>query len=237
MTEREKNIDKIQKLLAMAESPYEKEAETAMRLAGKLLAKNGLTMEEVRAQKMDESRVTMVKYVTKADRTGWLGNLSYSVSKTFDCNSLRGRGSNTRSHVLIFIGVKKDVEMAVHFFSYFKDRVDSLASQFERNYGKGFKGQEVDAYRVGVVKTLSRRLREAFEAKVAATNNCTDLVLLKDQMIRKFQNDQFPKVNKSRSLKTHGSHDAYNRGRRDGEGISIHTPVSGGAGRVNQIGR
>lgn len=225
--ERGKTIDKVRKLLALAASPHEGEASLAMEKAGQILAASGLTMAEVTAQKTPDSQVDVVRVTERADRTGWLGSLSYLVAQAFDCRSLRGKGRNTRSHVLIFIGLKRDVEMASHFFTYLKREVDSMASRFESERGRGYKGLEVDAYRVGAVKTIGRRLREVFDSKMASTEGCTALVVLKEGKIRDRMNQLFPSVRKSQSARRTGSRDAYDRGRRDGEGVALNRAIGG----------
>lgn len=232
--ERTKTIEKIQKLLALASSPHEGEASLAMEKAGQILAAAGLTMEEVRTQKTEDSQVSVEKVTAKADRTGWLGALAFSVSLAFDCKSLRSKGKNTRSHVMVFIGLKKDVEMATHFFVYLKREIDSLASRFEADRGRGWRGLEVDAYRVGAVRTVGRRLREMFEAKTAATSDCTALVVLKGKKIDEKMQSLFPRITPSRSAKSTGSHGAFAAGRRDGENISLRRSVGGNGQR--QIG-
>lgn len=234
MTDREKTIDRIQKLLALATSPYDGEAQSAMEKAGQLLVRAGLTMEEVQAQKTEDSRIEVVRVTERADRKGWLESLAVHVAKTFDCEVLKAHRTysdeSLRRHVMIFIGLKRDVEIAASIFTYLTRQVNDLADGFRFSLGRSARGNghalEVDAYRIGVVKTVGRRLREVFAAKTA-TIGSTELVLVKSQLVTAACKRFFPNVNTSRQTKKTGSYEAYQKGLTDGARVAINRMVDG----------
>lgn len=100
--EKDKIINKIQKLLALASSKNENEAQTAMLMAQKLMAIHNIEMSQVETVGVDNNVIEEQADV-KSHKTKWKRWLANVIAINFRCETfLRGYGTyNT-----IFVGRK-----------------------------------------------------------------------------------------------------------------------------------
>jgi hypothetical protein len=80
-------IKKIKKLLALSESPYPKEAKSALVKAKKLLADHNLSMEDVNAGGEDEEALEKNEVVSPYPRSvpNWLLYMAQTIAENFGC--------------------------------------------------------------------------------------------------------------------------------------------------------
>ena len=100
-------IEKIKKLLALANSSNEHEAALAASHAQRLLSEHNLAMADIEAankpEKADKVEASVSKTLPK-----WLRILSASVSAAFDCQAVHYPSTGK----MVFIGVGADVQIA-----------------------------------------------------------------------------------------------------------------------------
>lgn len=116
-------IDKIKKLLALANSSNEHEAALAAGHAQRLLSEHNLAMADIDAShkpdKADSVETVVPKVLPK-----WLRYLCAGVSTAFDCQTVHYPSTGK----MVFIGVGADVEIASYTFSYLNNVVRKLCT-------------------------------------------------------------------------------------------------------------
>src|SRR5665647_2084435 len=122
-------IEKIKKLLSLANSSNEHEAALAAGHAQRLLSEHNLAMADIEAShkpdKADKVETTVSKSLPK-----WLRHLSAGVSTAFDCQAIHHPATGKMS----FIGVGADVQVAAYTFAYLDRTVRKLCTNYMKHH-------------------------------------------------------------------------------------------------------
>jgi len=122
-------IDKIRKLLALANSSNEHEAALAASHAQRLLSAHNLAMADIQSehkpQSADKVEATVSKTLPK-----WVRHLSAGVCTAFDCQGIHHPATGK----LTFIGVGADVQIAAYTFTYLDKTVRKLCSHYMKHH-------------------------------------------------------------------------------------------------------
>lgn len=187
----EKVIDKIRKLLALATSSNENEAQSAMLMAQRWMAKYNIEMSQVEDAPVDHE-VVEEEADKKRHRTKWKRSLAEVIADNFNCDIFfRGHGS----YATIFVGKKDSIEICKTVYSAAVMFIDREFSKYWNEEGKWHEFKLFGQANAKVERPLSdsivmkdsyargfiRRLRERFkEQKVEAEQEGWGLVLVKD---------------------------------------------------------
>ena len=121
-TERTKIIERIKNILARANgTPYEGEAQTALKIAQDHMTKYGLSITDIELSKELENEIVSVIVDDHASHKcveRWELKLAYAVGEVFDVQAFRSVRSlySGRTTKIKFVGYKQDVEMATIVF-------------------------------------------------------------------------------------------------------------------------
>jgi len=131
LEEKEKIIDKIKKLLKLAQGTnFEAESQKAMLLAQKLLAENGLEMEEIDSE--GETREVENGKTGITVNTTWKRRMAGLITENFRCQFyMNTRG---RTHYAVFLGFKEDVEIAKTIFQFALNVAEKGANRCYRDF-------------------------------------------------------------------------------------------------------
>ena len=214
-------IEKIKKLLALANSSNEFEAALAASHAQRLLSTHNLGMADIEAShkpdKADKIEMGAAKTLSK-----WVRNLSAGVCDAFDCQAIH----NTTKGVLTFIGVGSDAQVAAYTFTYLDRTVRKLCSAYmKRHVSDTTTGRNRElrrqSYYLGAVSTITARLGEQ---KVCTPITPGALVPLKEALIKQTI-DEMGKMRTMHSRRSYIHSDAYAKGQNDGRQVGIHQGV------------
>lgn len=172
-------VEKIQKLLALSESPNEHEAKTAMLKAQELMVKHKITMKDV--QKEVKQDVVITTTHQRFKNTKWKAILAKVISDNFLCEALTSQNSSNHVCRVSFIGHEEDVDICIAVYNYAIKFVDKNVARLRRaryDEGKSAKGIE-EAYAVG----FCHGLRENYMAQIR-NNTEFGLVLVKDPDVK-----------------------------------------------------
>jgi hypothetical protein len=216
-------IEKIKKLLALANSSNEHEAALAASHAQRLLSEHNLAMADIEAvhkpDKADKVETAASKSLPK-----WLRHLCAGVSSAFDCQAIHHPATGR----MTFIGVGADVQIAAYTFTYLDRTVRKLCSSYMKQHvttdiANRHRELMRQSYYLGVVSTITSRLRMQ-KAQTPVTIGA--LVPVKEGLIRQAMNE-IGNIRTMHSRRSYINTDAYSRGQSDGGEVGISKAVTG----------
>ena len=216
-------IEKIKKLLALANSSNEHEAALAAGHAQRLLSEHNLAMADIEAAHRPDKADT-VETAVSMSLPKWMRHLSAGVSTAFDCQAIHHPATGK----MTFIGVGADVQIAAYTFTYLDRTVRKLCSAYMKQHADSSmanRHRELmrQSYYLGAVSTITGRLREQ---KVQTPVTTGALVPVKEGLIRQAMNE-IGNLRTMHSRRSYINSDAYSRGQTDGGQVGIHQGVTG----------
>lgn len=236
--ELDKIKDKIRKLIALASSPVEAEAKLAMQKAGELMAKYELSISEIR-QAEGRDILDMIKNVTidgiGEKRRGWESVLSLAIAKAFDSDIVLSSRWNDDEGcyqwTIVIIGHESDVDLVVYFHKFLRRYIWGMA-RMEYNTVK-----DRESYCLGVVATISDRLKEMYKKKEDVMDStCTALVLVKKDAVAEKKHNMFPNLKYVNLTGNRRNWDAYDKGIKDGHDVNLARPIENTGREMRQVG-
>jgi len=221
-------IEKIQKLLALANSSNEHEAALAAAHAQRLLSEHNLAMADVEAKQ--QRPLSADKVVTTVAKTlpKWVRNLSAGVCTAFDCQAIHHPAQGK----MTYIGVGADVQVASYTFSYLDRTIRKLCSSFMKYHvndsNQSNRNRELmrQSYYLGAVSTINSQL---VQQKVQTPITPGALVPIKEGLIKKAMSE-LGAIRTVRGRRSFINTHAYNQGQIDGKNVSIHKGLAGTGG-------
>lgn len=222
MTTQNEIIEKIQKMLAKANNnPSQEEAQTAMLMAQRLMAKHNIEMEMVQDKKPDKKEVIQDWSVTEGALTGWRRQLARIICRNFRTDFL----INSSQNGFVFIGLKDDVHITVSVFNYCCDILDKGMHKLRRDYrkaGRSTEGVSGD-YADGFLKGLDEKFAEQ------VSKEGWGLILVKDTDVTTEREKLAGKpASKGTHLNRRGDAEAYRKGHQAGKSFGGHQTQIGG---------
>lgn len=225
-------LERIRKLLALAESPNEHEAQSAMNAAQKLMLKYNLDA----VTRHDDRRYCYRHLGAPTGRVDEAQRVLASILhdhffvETIWVSVWRVREGRAGS-VLEVCGTSENLEMAEYVHSFLHHTADALWVQHKRK--KRIAGdKDRRAYRAGVMAGFWEKLNAQKK-----TNHEQGLVWVGDPELHGYFRKRFPRI-RTVSRSSGGYNEAHMHGREAGRNIVLHKGVGGGsgAGRGGQLG-
>jgi len=224
-------IDKIKKLLALADSSNEHEAALAAAHVQRLLSAHNLALADIvaaaRTDKADRVETSAAKSLPK-----WVRHLSAGVSSAFDCQAIHHPSHGT----LTFIGVGADAQVAAYTFAYLERTVRRLCAAYLKQHAASAPaGRQREllrhSYYLGAVSTITSQLRDQ-KQQTPVTPGA--LVPVKAGLIRRALDELGP-IRTMHSRRSYINSSAYSRGQEDGRQVSVRTGVGDGGARHRNL--
>jgi hypothetical protein len=181
-----KLIEKIQKLLALSDSPNKNEAEAAMTKAQELMLKHNIDMRSVEQHDSEYINETSESFKREHPSMKFINSI---VEKYFFVRIVK---SNRRTHKYFnYIGEKQNVQTAIHTVNFLKSTFDRLWKEYkaETGAGRGSKQSFVCGLYEGFCEKMDQQRQEA-EQKY-------ELVLVEDPRATEKMNELFPRLKTS----------------------------------------
>lgn len=228
----EKVLHKVRALLNLARNggdPESNEAQTALLMAQRFMAENGINEMEVgNPAEETQHKEVLDDYATEFEKLAWWKkSLGRIIAQNFRCYSyLNKRKGYTR---LAFMGLKQDAEIAIFAFSFATDYLRFGADIFMKAYRKEYVLSH--GYRPGI--SQQREVRNNYvegwisglEAQYAeqVSKEGWGLVLTKDALVTQTYKNMDLKRGKSSQYsrgECQAGQVAYAKGYSDGKGFS-----------------
>lgn len=216
-------IEKVRKLLALANSNNEHEAALAARHVQRLLSQHNLAMADIEAGTENRS-AERIDLAAARNLPKWVRYLSGGVGSAFDCQVLHDPNRRT----LVFIGVGADPEIASYTFTYLDRTVRKLCTAYLKSldnssFSKRQRELARNSYYLGAVSAISRNL---CEQKVQTPVTPNALVPVKDGLIRAAMRD-FGPVRTVHGRRSYVDGQSYRQGNDDGHKVGLRTALGG----------
>lgn len=224
MIDRKKILERIKKLLAMADDASSpNEAAIAARRAKKLMDEHNVTHADAIAGHMTLDDFVEGQAGPDYRRyPAWMQHLAVSVARYADCNARWDYTPRARK-VIKFQGEASDLELARYLFTYLIRTIDRLCAEAQIGWPAGR-----DSFKRGAVSEISKKL-EAMKAEEKAwfadPTRQKALVVVDKKLAMRKQKFGVAKYGKSSSAASDGT--AYMGGKAAGAGVSIRRGVAG----------
>jgi hypothetical protein len=226
--------DKITKLLAMAQAGEgrvnEHEAETAMRIAEKLIRKHNIDVAELQAS---SGKTPTYSWITVTIPQGeraqpnnshrlWIGVMGVGVSKFTDCKGFYVN-DDSYGRCWRFQGDAHDVEYASYLFKMCRDRGYAEA--------KRLPGSERQAFRRGFASRLQIRFYELLAERKgalrkASTSAGTALMVVENKLA--LRDAEFGKMITKRTGRASSASFGFQAGKRAADQVQFNRPLGVG---------
>ncbi len=224
-------IDKIRKLLALANSSNEHEAALAAAHAQRLLSAHNLAMADIetqcRPEKADQIETASSKKLPK-----WLRQLVAGVGSAFDCQTIHHPGNGK----LTFVGVGADLQVAVYTFTYLEKAVRRICSQYMKVHAHSLSSSRQrellrHSYYLGAVSTINRMLASQ-KRETPVTPGA--MVPVKEGLIKRAMNEM-GSLRTVHSRRSYISGEAYARGELDARNVGINKGITNAQNPLKQL--
>ncbi|MEK3945009.1 DUF2786 domain-containing protein [Paenibacillus sp. FSL H3-0310] len=209
-------IRKIQKALKLADgNANAEESQNAILLAQRLMAKHGLTAQDVGSQeeKAPEARKGSIR---KSRVEWWHRILNSIIADNFRCFGFFTSGRN-----IGFLGLPEDVDIAIEVYGFAENAIRHHASEYLKYYCYSSSRRVSNGIKNDYITGFLQGLREKLKEQVAA--ECYSLVLVKHEVVVKAHDDAGWKTGKPVQMNLAGDSEARMQGYIDGK--EFNNPV------------
>lgn len=233
--ELDKVLDRIQKLLAMAEHERSdpNEAATAAAMAEKLMRKYQVDRAEVIMKNLKAGEdLDTVDVIATAKTNGtrvvrvppWAQWIAVNVGNFTD-TCVRIINKRTENSCIRFYGYSGDTKVASYMMSYLVSVTNRLCNEFKDSEDFAYHSEmtsprrAMDSYRKGVASGICDALRTqiALKAQEQKASPGTSLVVVKQQAIT----EKFGEFSYNKNSKSTITSNAYSTGKRDGARVDV----------------
>ena len=169
--------EKIRKLLALAESPNEHEAEAALIKAHQLMAEHGLSVRDLREYNSQTVKKILTNIGYTKRRDPWIVLLSGILATNYCCKAYVSREKYKETKYIGFIGLEEDLNICIIVFKYAVDCITAGVKRVKRenkSYPVRERREFMNGYAYGYVHGIKNVLNRQAE-KAAETESSSKL--------------------------------------------------------------
>lgn len=214
-------LERVRKLLALAASSNQHEAENAMRRAHELMLRHNIDVAAAREKSEFEVRHVgdPLKRVTRVELDIVNVLASFFFIEAIRIPTYVAR-AGARGHVFELCGTRANVEMAVHVYEFLLATAGRLWEDNRRD-ARVTSGRDRLAYMAGVIRGFHDKLQgERVQLRG------TGLVWRGDKRLEEFYRARYPRI--SRRRRTERITGAHQAGREAGRQIVLNRPIEHG---------
>ena len=217
----EKLLEKINNLFKLAEgNTNENEAQTALLMAQKLMAQNGIEQAEI--HQILKPKEILKEDITELGRLSWWEkSLAVVIAKNFRCEIYIHK-SKYRGATIVFLGLKDDVQLAKIVYNFASDAIERDMKNFTWRYKQnhitaGSMAGIKNDYILGWIKGIESKYKEQVD------QNGWGLVLVKDPLVQQEINKMHLRKGQSSAISRGHNDGAYSNGYQQGK--SFNSPM------------
>lgn len=169
--------DRIRKLLALATSPEEGEAEAALLKARELMAKYKLKEMDVREVKDHSVKRELTDITFSMRRNPWTNDLAVVIGENYCCKAYNNHWKGEKTYTVGFVGFEDDLAICLTIFRYALDCVLSRNQRMKKKLA-GYPASYINSLCNGYAYGFVAGLRKAFDQQKAEHSKEWGLVLV-----------------------------------------------------------
>ena len=220
-------VSRIQKLLALSNSPNENEAKAAAAKAHEMLAEHNLSLSEVEQE--DNNHDGTIGHMTAVSKhsSPWVRHLWGAVARLYFCDYMYSCSNHKTKHWVI--GTDVNSKIACSMADYLQTTITRLANVHSRGQDSRFK----TGFKKGCSARLRTRLREMRqEAKTPKKgslnpNNLPALYEQTEKALKAYMEDTWGETRSTKSRERSSDYNGYHAGRTAADGIGLNPQVGG----------
>lgn len=213
-------IEKLQKILALTDSPVEGEAQAAAAMIQKMLTKHGLSMADLEKKGAAAPGIKEQGHDLGKAAFTWKLDLAEAIADHYFCYSIVRRGAKT----VTFVGRPENVESLQMLYAWLINQIKRIASEERKK-----QAEHVDPLRwqvnfgIGAVERLSTRLKEQGDRDVDA--DAMALVVHHRTEISDYLEERFGyRKDGKRTKEDQAWHDKYQAQKKAKEDLKLNDP-------------
>ena len=228
-------LEKIRKLLALAESSNEHESALAMEMAGRLLKRYN-----VQHTYENEKNIYVYSIINKKRKRieGYQRRIILILKKYFYIDALSSNLydplSNETHKTFEIFGKKENVEIAEYCYHFLEKKLSSLWQQNCESFN-GNKRIAKKSYYLGLLQGVSDKLSvqensdcyPTLRTSKSKSSTSSELVVVADTALKRFIHARYPRVSKRSMGGTKIYQETYNKGITVGRSIIIYKGITG----------
>ena len=215
----EKIIERIKKLLSLAQSNNENEALSSLSKARELMAKYKIEMAEVKNKEEQKEEVIngKVEEFTHDGRTIWKSLIVKVVADNFGCHCYIDIDKK-----FVILGKETDVSVCKGMITFAIKIVEKEGNKLANSYKKmGYSTRGLKKeYGIGFARGLEKKFEE--QNKQDNTNTGYQLMVVKDKEVENAYNKLSLRTSKSQTKRYNNQNEAYSRGYAEGKKFSAN---------------
>lgn len=247
MTEHEKVIDKVRKLLAKSSgTENEHEAAAFLAKAQSILAEYNLSLSDVSIEEQSNDEIVISSTDDLTSSQPWRRSIATACAsmyfcryfwyyKYFDRPNAKNDGSYKRMDEHNFVGAAHNVEVAKLMFEYLHTTVERLAKEGAKKVPSNERSKYITTFRHVCTQRLCKRIwhmiNEAKNNQTSTASGTTmpavaDLYDTLMEQIARFMDENFGEMETKKVKPVVSSLEGYHDGRVAGSTISLNTQIN-----------
>jgi hypothetical protein len=229
-----KLMDRVRKLLALAESPNEHEAAQAMRAVNRIMAEHNLERLDHDASEYTRHTIFLNRKRVETRHRVICGILQefffvdVVLSDQYDPQNL------DTFKTIELLGRPENVAMAKYVHHFLEDRAEHLWKTKGRPQGAaGRRGKK--SYQLGLLAGFRQKLAEQDQQRRQGPRSTSALVLAKDAGLAQYKRRLYPRLTHARVNSSLVDPDAYHHGQKEGRDLTLHRPVTTNDGNQGRL--
>ena len=193
--------EKIRRLLALAESPNENEAKSALLKARELMAEHKITHTDILESKSQKLSDNKTEWTCSKRRDPWMVQLAATIGEHYCCKAYISRITGKQTNTICFIGFEDDIDVCTEIFDYAARFISARTKDIKNEYyglGAAVIQSESDSYGYGFIKGLNDAYDEQLKEQEQA-NSEWGLVLTVPKEVHEAMKDYKSTTFQSRS--------------------------------------
>ena len=223
MSEQEKTIDKIRKLMNLGnKSMYRGEAENAMAAAMRLAAKIGVSLDDIKGEAKDTTIGEFPVFKRRASFSLWERVLAGGIAKAIGCHLVTCRGRRCYFEI---IGTREDAELFDVLHDLVRGQLSTMWRQFKKDNEWRW-SYSVDYYKkswyLGAASRIRERAMEIFQSSATEEEREQYALVIPNKLqVRKSWMDENMNTVNGRRNSVHVSHAAWGCGYSSAGAVSF----------------
>lgn len=218
-----KILDKIKKLLSLATSSNEHEAQAASAMATELLTKHNLDMQAINFSENEYSEESVFHGGRRKVEHKFLCSILSDYFNVQVVTDMTGIGSNIK-----IVGDKVNLDVALFTFTFLDSAFKRLFNQYRKETGAPAKARQ--SYYYGLYTGFCTQMEEA--KKKAETER--GLMVIQDPGLVKYYNDLHPRTRKTTSSCRTGDKGAQEAGTEAGRNLRVSRGIESSGGNTGK---